>query len=274
MLKNKIIFLDLDGTLIDHTLLPPASALEAISLAKANGHRLYLNTGRSICQIYDHIWEIGFDGFVGGNGIYIESEGKALFHQPIPQHLVEKVHKFLVEREIGFFEEGQDGLYADPYFLTDLARLLNISPEEAEAQTKRLFPKTSFNNLQCHEEVNKISIVLTEKADLKAIREFIGPELVIGLWSLFGNEREFGDIYQGDVSKGTAVEHVMKHHNLPISDAFCFGDSSNDIEMVRMAGTGVAMGNAIPELKAVADHITETVSNDGLWKAFRHLGLI
>ena len=274
MHKNKIIFLDLDGTLIDHTLLPPASALEAISLARVNGHKLYLNTGRSICQIYDHIWEIGFDGFVGGNGIYIESDGKALFHQPIPPRLVEKVHKFLVDREIGFFEEGQDGLYAHPFFLTDLAGLLNISTGEAEAGTKRLFPKTSFNNLQWHAEVNKISIVLTEKADLKVIREFLRPELVIGLWSIFGNEREFGDIYQGGTSKGTAVELVMKHHNLPISDAFCFGDSSNDIEMVRMAGTGVAMGNAIPELKAVADHITETVANDGLWKAFRQVGLI
>ena len=106
MLKNKIIFLDLDGTLIDHTLSLPASAQEALSLAKANGHKLYLNTGRSICQIYDYIWEIGFNGFVGGNGIHIESEGKELFHRPIPQPLVERVYNYLKEREIGFFEEG------------------------------------------------------------------------------------------------------------------------------------------------------------------------
>ena len=274
MLINKVIFLDLDGTLIDHSLIPPDSALEAINLAKANGHKLYINTGRSICQVYDYLWELGFNGFVGGNGIYIESEGQALFHRPIPQPLVEKVYKYLVEHEIGFFEEGQESLYAHPRYLPELADLLDVTPVQAEAKTNRLFPSTSYNNLGWHKNVNKISVVLSEKVNLDVIREFLKPELVIGLWSLFGNEREFGDIYQGGTSKGSAVEFLMKHLSLPMSDAFCFGDSLNDIEMIQVAGTGVAMGNAIPQLKAAADLVTDPVSEDGLWKAFLQLGLI
>ena len=274
MLKNKIIFLDLDGTLIDHSFYAPASAMEAIHFARKNGHRLYINTGRSVCQIYDYIWELGFDGFIGGNGNYIESEGKPLFHQPIPQPLVEKVYNYLVEREIGFFEEGQESLYAHPTFLPDLASLLNVTIDEARAKTDRLFPTTAYDCTQSHSEVNKISIVLSEKVNIQSIREFLKPELVLGLWSLFGNEREFADIYQSSTSKGTAVEFVMKHHNLPISDSYCFGDSSNDIEMVRAAGTGVAMGNASPSLKSVADYVTDTVLQDGLYKAFKQLSLI
>lgn len=274
MLCNKVIFLDLDGTFIDHSLFPPDSALEAVRLAKANGHRLYINTGRSICQVYDYIWDIGFDGFIGGNGIYIESEGKALFHRPIPQPLVQKVNNYLVEHEIGFFEEGQESLYAHPNYLTALADLLSITPEQAEEKTNRLFPSTSYNNNGTHEGINKISIVLNQKANLDEIRELLKPELVIGLWSLFGNDREFGDIYQDGTSKGTAVEFVMKHLNLSMADAYCFGDSSNDIEMIKVAGTGVAMGNAIPELKAAADFVTANINEDGLWKAFRHIGLI
>jgi len=274
MLLNKVIFLDLDGTLIDHSLIPPDSALEAISQARSNGHKLYINTGRSICQVYDYLWELGFNGFVGGNGIYIESEGQALFHRPIPQTLVEKVHKYLVENEIGFFEEGQESLYAHPSYLPELAALLKITPEQARAKTNRLFPATSYNNQGWHENVNKISIVLSAKVDLDVIHDFLKPELVIGLWTLFGNEREFGDIYQGGTSKGTAVQFLMKHLQLPMSDAFCFGDSSNDVEMIQIAGTGVAMGNAIPQAKAVADLVTDPVGDDGLWKAFRKLGLI
>ena len=274
MLKNKIIFLDLDGTLIDNSLYAPASALEAIRLAKINGHRLYINTGRSVCQIYDYIWEQGFDGFIGGNGIYIESEGNPLFHQPIPQPLVEKVYNYLVEHEIGFFEEGQESLYAHPAYLPDLASLLNVSIDEARAKTDHIFPTTAYDCTQSHSEVNKISIVLTGKADIQAICEFLKPELVLGLWELFGNDREFADIYQGTTSKGTAVEFVMKHHNLPISDSYCFGDSSNDIEMIRVAGTGIAMGNAIPSLKAIADYVAAPVGQDGLYKAFKQLSLI
>ena len=274
MLSNKVIFLDLDGTLIDHSLFPPDSALEAVRLAKANGHRLYINTGRSVCQVYDYIWDIGFDGFIGGNGIYIESEGKALFHRPIPQPLVQKVNNYLVEHEIGFFEEGQESLYAHPNYLTELADLLSVTPEQAEEKTNRLFPSTTYNSNGTHEGINKISIILNQKANLDEIRELLKPELVIGLWSLFGNDREFGDIYQDGTSKGTAVEFVMKHLNLSMADAYCFGDSSNDIEMIKMAGTGVAMGNAIPELKAAADFVTANINEDGLWKAFRHVGLI
>jgi len=274
MLSNKVIFLDLDGTLIDHSLFPPDSALEAVRIAKANGHRLYINTGRSVCQVYDYIWDIGFDGFIGGNGIYIESEGKALFHRPIPQHLVQKVNNYLVEHEIGFFEEGQESLYAHPNYLTELADLLSVTPEQAEEKTNRLFPSTTYNSNGTHEGINKISIILNQKANLDEIRELLKPELVIGLWSLFGNDREFGDIYQDGTSKGTAVEFVMKHLNLSMADAYCFGDSSNDIEMIKMAGTGVAMGNAIPELKAAADFVTANINEDGLWKAFRHVGLI
>ena len=274
MLLNKVIFLDLDGTLIDHSLIPPDSALEAISQARSNGHKLYINTGRSICQVYDYLWELGFNGFVGGNGIYIESEGQALFHRPIPQSLVEKVHKYLVENGIGFFEEGQESLYAHPSYLPELAALLKITPEQARAKTNRLFPATSYNNQGWHENVNKISIVLSAKVDLDVIHDFLKPELVIGLWTLFGNKREFGDIYQGGTSKGTAVQFLMKHLQLPMSDAFCFGDSSNDVEMIQLAGTGVAMGNAIPQAKAVADLVTDPVGDDGLWKAFRKLGLI
>ncbi len=259
---------------MDHSLIPPDSALEAISLAKANGHKLYINTGRSICQVYDYLWELGFNGFVGGNGIYIESEGQALFHRPIPQSLVKKVRKYLVEHGIGFFEEDQESLYAHPSYLPELASLLSVTIEQAEAKTNRLFPATSYNNPGWHENVNKISVVLSEKVNVEVIREFLKPELVIGLWSIFGYEREFADIYQGGTSKGTAVEFLMKHLNLPMSDAYCFGDSSNDIEMIQLAGTGVAMGNAIPQAKAVADLVAESVSDDGLWKAFRDLGLI
>lgn len=274
MLINKVIFLDLDGTLIDHSMIPPDSALEAIRLAQANGHKLYINTGRSICQVYDYIWEIGFNGFAGGNGIYIESEGKQLLHRPIPQHLVKKVYKYLVDHEIGFFEEGKESLYAHPRYLTEVASLLDITPEQAEIETNRLFPTTSYNHVDYHENINKISVVLNEKANPDQIQDFLRPDLVLGQWTIFGKEREFGDIYQQGTSKGTAVKLLMDHLNLPLSDAFSFGDSSNDLEMIQIAGTGVAMGNAIPQLKEAADLVTDSVGEDGLWKAFRQIGLI
>jgi len=274
MLKNKIIFLDIDHTLIDESLYPSASALEALKQAKANGHKLYLNSGRSVCQVFDYLWEIGFNGFIGGNGSYIESEGKALFYQPIPQALANRIWAYLTENQIGFFAEGQKSLFADPLYLPKLAALLNVSEAEARAKTNRIFPSTSYNQTEPKDNINKFSIVLNDDVDLQVVSDYVNPELVTGKWQLFGQPREFADLFQGGNNKGNAVQFLMKALNLPMSDTYCFGDSSNDIEMLRMAGTGVAMGNAIPQLKAVADYVTDPIGQDGLWKAFRHLELI
>ena len=274
MLKNKIIFLDIDHTLIDESLYPSASALEALKQAKANGHRLYLNSGRSVCQVFDYLWEIGFNGFIGGNGIYIESEGKSLFYQPIPQSLANRTWSYLIENQIGFFAEGQESLYANSLYLPKFAELLQVTEAEARAKTDRIFPSTSYNQSQPKERINKFSLILNEKVNLQAIADNLKPELVSGEWQLFGQPREFADFFQGGNNKGTALQFLMDALNLPMSDAFCFGDSSNDIEMIRLAGTGVAMGNALPQLKAVADYVTAPIDQDGLWKAFRYLDLI
>ena len=274
MLKNKVIFLDIDGTLVDRTLQVPESAAEAIKKAKANGHKLYLNTGRSRCQVFDHIWEVGFDGFIGGNGIYIEENGKKLFHRPIPEVLTNKVIAYLEENENGFFVENNISLYANRNYLPSLARLLDFSVEDAFKWTTRVFPSTTFDCTEWHMDANKISVVLTDDVDIEKLKQFISPELTLGLWNMTSRKRGFSDIFQDGTSKGKAVEFIMNRLGKPLEDAYGFGDSDNDIEMIETAGIGVAMGNAIPQLKAVADHITDHVTEDGLANAFKHVGLI
>ena len=56
---SKIIFIDVDGTLLDYENKLPQSALKAIQQARANGHKFYICTGRSKAEVYDYIWDIG-----------------------------------------------------------------------------------------------------------------------------------------------------------------------------------------------------------------------
>ena len=69
---KKIIFIDVDGTLVDYSGNLPDSAVEAIRKTRKKGNMVYLCTGRSKAEIYQKIWDIGFDGLIGGNGTYIE----------------------------------------------------------------------------------------------------------------------------------------------------------------------------------------------------------
>ena len=82
---EKVIFIDVDGTLVDYENHLPESAVEAIRKARKNGHRVYICTGRSKAEVYQNIWDIGLDGMIGGNGSYVEDDGKVLMHQSLSQ---------------------------------------------------------------------------------------------------------------------------------------------------------------------------------------------
>lgn len=65
-MNKKIIFLDVDGTLVDYENRLPDSAVDAIRKARKNGHRVYICTGRSKAEVYQNLWDIGLDGMIGG----------------------------------------------------------------------------------------------------------------------------------------------------------------------------------------------------------------
>ena len=70
---SKVIFIDVDGTLLTYENILPESAVTAIRTARKNGHKVYISTGRSRAEVYDYIWDIGLDGMIGGNGSYVEA---------------------------------------------------------------------------------------------------------------------------------------------------------------------------------------------------------
>ena len=80
---SKIIFIDVDGTLVDYENKLPQSAVKAIRQARSNGHKVYICTGRSRAEVYPEIWAIGLDGMIGGNGAYVEDNGKVVEHKLI-----------------------------------------------------------------------------------------------------------------------------------------------------------------------------------------------
>ena len=88
-MDKKIIFIDVDGTLLDYENVLPKSADLAIKEAKKRGHRVYICTGRSKAEVYDYLWDIGLDGMIGGNGSYVEDGDTVVMHQLITKNSVD-----------------------------------------------------------------------------------------------------------------------------------------------------------------------------------------
>lgn len=100
------------------------------------------------------------------------------------------------------------------------------------------------------------------------------PELHVGTWGGRGEQALFGDFGIKDINKAHAVAVVVEHLGADRADTIAFGDAKVDIPMLEACQIGVAMGNGGPEIKAMADLVTASVDQDGLYQAFAELGLL
>ena len=108
MSDRKILFIDVDGTLLNYENRLPPSARAAIRAARANGHRVYICTGRSEAEVYESIWEIGLDGMIGGNGAYVRDGGQVVLWKHISAEQCRRVVDWLHGRGLEFYLEALD----------------------------------------------------------------------------------------------------------------------------------------------------------------------
>lgn len=274
---SKIIFLDVDGTLMDYENHLPASAVEAVRRARKNGHRVYICTGRSRAEVYPELWDIGLDGMIGGNGCYVEDHGQVVLHQTVPPEQCRRVVDWLHGRGLEFYLECNSGLYASENFeeaaQDSIRRYAKQKGADDSLTVRSVFPNMIFGGELYRDDLNKVSFLLSDYQDyLDAKAAF--PDLKAGTWGGKGEEALFGDLGVKDVDKAVAVEALVRHLHADMGDTIAFGDAKVDIPMLECCAYGVAMGSGGPEIKAMADYVTGDVEADGLYQAFEKLGLL
>lgn len=84
----------------------------------------------------------------------------------------------------------------------------------------------------------------------------------------------FADVNPQGQSKQVGIDIFCKHFNIDIAETMAFGDGGNDISMLKHVGIGVAMGNANPEVKEIADYITDDIDSNGIANALKHFGIV
>lgn len=276
---TRIVLTDVDGTLVTYDGTIPPSAVDAIAGARAHGHRVYLVTGRSRAEIYDDLWAIEPDGFIGGNGSYVEDAGEAIWHQTLTREQCAAVVDWLTARGCAFYLEANSGLYASATFATDAEPAIRAyaagkGAENASTMTVAdVFPHLVYGADLVRDDVNKISFVLNSYDDhLDATAAF--GELTSLTWGGRGSHALFGDLGVPDVDKAHAVGVLLAHLRADRADAIAFGDATVDLPLFEACGTAVAMGNAPDEVKDAADLVTDDVHADGFAHAFARLGLL
>lgn len=259
---KKALFFDIDGTLVSfktHDI--PASAVEAIAQAKRNGAGIYISTGRPV-QFITNLGQIEhlIDGYVTTNGARCFVDEEEICVNAIPQEDVEALLTYARERDICSVVVGVDGVgvfnekpVANEIFDGSLAvPMMDILSPVEEVLKGRILQMSPF----------------VEKEDEEELMGRL-PHCVSGRW-----HPQFTDITAQRADKGRGILALAQHEGFSIDDCIGFGDGGNDMTMICDCGIGVAMGNAIEDLKAEADHITTSVDEDGIANALRHFGLI
>ncbi|MGG7621494.1 Cof-type HAD-IIB family hydrolase [Bacillus coreaensis] len=277
---KKAIFLDIDGTLVNDKLLIPESAKLAVQRARENGHLVFICTGRSKALIFPEILEVGFDGIIGAAGGYIEMDQEVLFHKMIKKEDLKHIVDFFITHRIEFNLESNIGIFtsknANKHSRSILERLQHAHPNSKEEIEKGL--KSFLDTfIECEnpirDDINKISFFGSELPIEKIKGEFASKFTVIpSTVSAFGEDS--GEVSILGVNKATAIEKLINHLNIKKEDTFGYGDSWNDLEMLEFVHYGIAMGNAHEAVKKIANDVTDTHDEDGIYNSFKKYGLI
>ncbi|MBD5541495.1 MAG: HAD family hydrolase [Lachnospiraceae bacterium] len=270
-MEQKIIFLDIDGTLTEPgSNEPPESALWAIRQAQKEGHYVFLCTGRNY-DMLKPLLKYGFDGIIASAGGYIEFRGTAIYDCPMTEEQRKLAMEALKENGVFRTVECMDGSYTDEGFKEFLR---NNADEAGNSELLRWREQIEKElNIRPMKEyrdqpVYKIVIMSPSVERLTKPKEALAADFDFSIQDANGGGIINGELINRKFDKGRAVERVCDYLHIPVCNSVAFGDSINDREMMEKAGLSICMENGSGELKKLADDICPPVNQDGIKSAF------
>jgi len=252
----KIAVFDIDKTLsIEGDMVPP-SALRSIKLLKENGIECIIATARCRKDIENISKITGIKNYIANNGQYVIYDQEVLYSHIYPENIKEKVMDICENINCCYGFSSIRGI-----FISDLEKV------KIDYPTPLLSNTTILEKLDTEEDIE--AIILFASRNQENHFNNLKLEYTLGPWG----DKIF-DVLKKDRSKAKGVEEIARKLDIKRSEIICFGDGLNDIEMIEYAGLGVAMGNSKEELKEIADHITDTAENDGIYKACKKFNLL
>lgn len=261
-MQKKVLFFDIDNTILTRNNEIPESTFRAFEKLHENGHLVFINTGRSRAYVQDpKLLSLGFDGFITGCGTMIEYDGEIIKDSRLDIDLVEHTVNTLRKYRIRPILEGKEYLYFDESEFGSDPYGMKLKRELGE---RRLTIENEWRKW----EIYKYACDTTGSA-----RDSCFEELKEYYDFMIHNERVVEIVPKG-CHKGVGILDVCSYLGIDVKDTIAFGDSANDIGMLETAGYAVVVGNGSEAAKAYADYVTTDLLDDGIWNACKYLKLI
>lgn len=260
-----LLFFDIDGTIFDDRQHLPASVKPAMEAARRNGHRLVINTGRTLCNMDHRLDDFPLDGWIMGCGTRVIWHGETLTSMEYSPEKSLRLRKLFMDLKLPAVYECDTAMYFDP----ENSSCPAIAGFREWAEKHGIFREISENDPEfravkmfCFAGGGKIARMK------KGTAEAGMPYTAINRWP------EGWELVPEGYSKGKGIDFLRNRLGVKAEDCCAFGDSRNDLTMLRHAGCSIAMGNAPDDVKSVCSYVTDLPENDGIEKALKHFGLI
>ncbi|MDY0024220.1 MAG: Cof-type HAD-IIB family hydrolase [Candidatus Izemoplasmatales bacterium] len=251
-----LIFLDLDNTVL-YQGKPAKGVKETIDLLKKNNHIVVIATGRNPNLIYGIDQELGIENMVMANGGIVIFDNKIIRENYIDNSVVKRMMDVADEEKFDLVIEYLDEYVSyrkDTSASDDFSRNYNLSIARLDHKfypNRYVFAMLVFSD----DVVKKISPLF--------------PELQFNKSSHYGY-----DVNPSGGLKADGIKAVIDYLKYPLDDIYAIGDNFNDILMIKSVKHGIAMGNAVDELKQAAEFVTSDVLDNGIYNAMKHYNLI
>lgn len=254
----KVIFFDFDDTLVskkDHTL--SKSTEKALKLLDKTGIIPVIATGRPKYTIDEYLDRFSINNAVFMNGHTVWHKNEIIYDQTIDEARTEAMFEIARKNDFSYGLLNNTGTYLNlhPEKMSDLDII------DKEYMPQKLGEKYIPGNCLWIFAGSRYDNILLETAKNHNMRVLRWGEAGV-------------DIISKTVSKKTGVEVLLKNLGVDFSEVVSIGDGDNDIELLKASKIGIAMGNGSESLKECADMITDSIDNDGVYKALAKLGII
>lgn len=257
----KVLFLDIDGTILkpDHTYT--ASTKEAISQVKKQDIEVFLATGRPLHEVEDLAAELHIESFIGYNGAYAVYENETIINEPMDPSVMKEFLNIAAEN-------GHE--------LVCYTNQRNYFTSLSDPDVKKFIRAFNLvkNDTLTDDVIDSIlgATIMNLKESEEALYEF-KSDIHLSPVNVYGMDNNF-DIIRKNVNKGIAVESILTQMGIQKNQAIAFGDGMNDKEMLGAVGESFAMENAHPSLFRYAKHKTTSVDESGIFTGLQRLGLV
>lgn len=269
--ESAVLFFDVDGTLTSfdpddmtdkdfNAVHPSKAVVDAFGRLRNAGHQAFICTGRPSWLIADGLRALNPAGIVAMAGATLEVEGRVVHEDCFDEDvIVELARRITVAGGEALFETNGATYSLEP-----------VGVEQSFLLGAGVVHDVDQMRVDGRLLVGKVCINACDLARVANDDGFIDREFE--LCNTGGQNRELSP---KGIDKGVGVARALEYlGRTGNACTFGFGDSGNDLGMLVAVETAVAMGNAMPEVKAVADYVTDDVAHDGTVTAMRHFGLI